>query len=51
MARALLAQVGWTNLAKARLEGKVKDAAGRATLLRILKREDVRETLTLLDLE
>jgi hypothetical protein len=51
MARALLAQVGWTDPAEARLEGKVKDAAGRATLLRILKRGDVQETLTRLDLE
>jgi hypothetical protein len=51
MARALLAQVGWTNPAKAWLGGKVKDAAGRATLLRILRRGDVRETLTCLDLK
>jgi hypothetical protein len=51
MARALLAQAGWTNPAEARLDGKVKDAAALAMLLRILKRGDVLETLTHLDLK
>jgi hypothetical protein len=51
MARARrLAQAGWTNPAEAILDRTVKDAAALAMLLRILKRGDVRETLTLLDL-